>query len=69
METEIEAFVSEWMRRNSHVFEEVVLLQGDDVATPYGAALHTYLQVSCGVDDRPNKAADGALRNSPARFD
>jgi hypothetical protein len=47
METEIEAFVSEWMRKNSHVLEEVVLLQGDDATTRYGASLHAYLRICC----------------------
>ncbi len=43
MEAEIEIFVSRWMRENAHVLEEIVHDQGDDPATPYGAAMQSYL--------------------------
>jgi len=46
MDIEIDAFIAEWMRRNTHLLEEVVLLQGDNPSTEYGAALHAYLDVA-----------------------
>ncbi|WP_292029785.1 hypothetical protein [Brevundimonas sp. UBA2416] len=39
MEDRIEAFIGAWMRDHRAVLEEIVLLQGDDPSTPYGAAM------------------------------
>jgi hypothetical protein len=39
MEDAIEAFVSEWLKDNAAVLDEIVAMQGDDPTTPYGAAV------------------------------
>ena len=46
MDAEIEAFILEWMRKNTHVLEEIVLIEGDDPTTKYGAAISDYLEVA-----------------------
>jgi hypothetical protein len=46
MDAEIEAFISDWMQKNTHVLEEIVLLQGDDPTTSYGAAIQNYFNVA-----------------------
>lgn len=48
MDTEIEAFIAEWMRTNTHLLEEIALLQGDDPRTAHGAAMRAYLEVAAG---------------------
>jgi len=58
MDVQIEAFISEWMRKNTHLLEELVLCQGDDPTTAYGAAMQTYLDVAPGWAPRSYKAAD-----------
>jgi hypothetical protein len=39
MEEQIDAFIAGWLRENEAVIDEVVALQGDNPATPYGAAV------------------------------
>jgi len=46
MDAKNAAFIYDWMRNNTHVLEEIVLLQGDDPATKYGAAMHDYLEIT-----------------------
>ena len=59
MDIEIEAFISEWMRKNTHLLEEIVLLQGDDPRTVYGAALQSYLEVAADwTPDRDRPPTD-----------
>jgi len=61
MEEQIQAFISDWMRKNTHVLEEIVLLQGDDPTTQYGAAIRGYLEVA--ADWAPDHAR--AVRDTP----
>ena len=39
MDEAIDAFVAAWLRDNQAVLQEMVALQGDNPATPYGAAV------------------------------
>lgn len=54
MDAEIAAFISDWMRKNTHVLEEIVLLQGDDPTTKYGAAIRD--QMEAAADWSPDPA-------------
>lgn len=54
MDAEIAAFISDWMRQNTHVLEEIVLLQGDDPTTKYGAAIRD--QMEAAADWSPDPA-------------
>ena len=54
MDAEIEAFILEWMRKNTHVLEEIVLIEGDDPTTKYGGAISDYLEVA--ADWSPDRA-------------
>jgi hypothetical protein len=40
---EVNAFVDAWLRDNAGVLDEMVALMGDDLRTPYGAALQAAL--------------------------
>lgn len=39
MTEDTDAFVATWLADNQAVIDEVVAIQGDDPATPYGAAV------------------------------
>lgn len=46
MDAEIATFIADWMKKNTHVLEEIVLLQGDDPTTKYGAAIFDYMEAA-----------------------
>ena len=55
MDEEIAAFISRWMQQNTHVLEEIALLQGDDPATPYGAHIRDQLKATAGWAPDPGR--------------
>lgn len=54
MDPEIAAFIDDWMQKNTHVLEEIVLLQSDDPTTKYGAAIRD--QMEAAADWLPDPA-------------
>lgn len=53
MDAEITAFICEWMQKNAHVLEEIVLLQGDDPATKYGEAIRDHMEAAADWSPDP----------------
>ena len=46
MDSDVSKFVTNWMRDNAHVLEEIILLQGDNPNSAYGEALEHYFKVA-----------------------
>jgi hypothetical protein len=55
MDADIAAFISDWMRKNTHVLEEIVLLQGDDPTTKYGAAIRDQMEAAADWSPDPER--------------
>lgn len=41
MDAVISTFIADWMQKNTHVLEEIVLLHGDDPTTKYAQLFST----------------------------